>query len=349
MVRGGVAASLAIWLGAGVAQAQAAPQRIKLRYSAPAECPDDLELVQAVEEFLGQSLRDAREQDLAIDVRAQGDAKSGYSAKVSFVGAQGTQERYADHPECSKLTEAAALMIAIAIDPERMKARQRGEAKTDAAPAVTPVNATTPVAPISAEPAALQIAPTPVSPDRDASSVAPSERSDGPPATLALLALTGSGSLPSVAPGVGADFAVRLGPLEVGVGGRYWISRDATVPTAPASSIEVSLITGGLRLCGVPTFGHWSLPLCLRGDLGDMEGTGQDIPNARTRHALFAALGGGLALSYTRHRLVPVAGLDLHWAPARPRFGALRDREEVVAFRPDAWGLSGFVGLAYQL
>lgn len=339
---------LAIWLGAGLAQAQTMPQRIKLRYSAPAECPDDLELVQAVEEFLGQSLREAREQNLAIEVRAQGNAERGYSAKVSFVGTQGTQERYVDHPDCGKLTEAAALMIAIAIDPERVKARQRNEAKIDSAPTVAPVSTPTAEAPVSpaALPAVAMPAPTP---NRDSSPPAPRKTADGPRTSIAVLALTSVGTLPSVAPGVGADLAVRFGPLELGVEGRYWAARDATVPQTSRSSIEVSLITGGLRMCGVPVFEQWSLPLCLHGDLGDMEGTGQDIDNARTRHALFGGLAGSVALSYTRHRLVPLAGLELHWATARPRFGVLRDEEQVEAFRPNEWGVSGFVGLAYQL
>jgi hypothetical protein len=346
-VRGGAVGLLAVWLLAGPSHAQAAAQRVKLRYSAPAECPDDLELVQAVEEFLGQSLREAREQALAIEVRAQGDRASGYSAKLTFVGAQGTQERFADHPDCGKLTEAAALMVAIAIDPERVKARQRAETKPDEAVA--------PSAPANPEPA------PPPAPSRPESEAAPTrdrgaeplepprDGGPGPEPSVTLLVLTNHGALPNVAPGVGADFSARLGAFEAGVGGRYWVSRDASVPNASTSSIEVSLVTGGLRLCGVPERGYWSIPVCARGDLGDMEGTGQRVDNARTRHALFATVGGSLALSYTRHRLVPLAGLELHWTLARPRFGVLREGRAVEAFRPDEWGVGGFVGLSYRL
>src|SRR6188768_2639738 len=135
-IRSGVAVGFAIAaLGSGVAQAEPG-QRVKLRYAAPQECPDDLELVQAVEGFLGQSLRDARKQSLTIDARVQGDPRQGYSAKLSFESNEGSQVRYIDHADCSKLVEAAALMTAIAIDPERVKLRQQAE--LDAPPNATP-------------------------------------------------------------------------------------------------------------------------------------------------------------------------------------------------------------------
>ena len=155
--------------------------------------------------------------------------------------------------------------------------------------------------------------------------------------------------LPSVTPGVGGELALRLGMFEAALGGRYWLPRSAKVPDAPGSAVEISLMTAGLRLCGVPAFGDWSLPLCARADLGNMQGEGLDVNHPRTRDALFAALGGSVMLSYTRHRLVPLAGLDLAWLASRPRFGVRRAGQEIQAFRPDTWGLGGFVGLAYRL
>jgi len=290
------------------------------------------------------------EQALAIDVRVQGDMASGYSAKLWVKGAQGQQERFLDHPDCDKLTEAAALLVAIAIDPERVKSRQQGEPEAEPRPgeAVVPAQAEA-GAPHTAGLALPAVEPSAVPNRVTDSRPAPSSRAGSARMSLVLVGLTSSGLLPSAAPGVGSELAVRLGPFEAALGGRYWISRSAAVPDAQGAAVDLSLVTAGLRLCGVPAFGDWALPLCARADLGNMQGAGQDVNNARTRDALFAAVGGSIALSYTRHRLVPLAGLDLTWAASRPRFGVLRAGQEVQAFRPDAWGLGGFVGLAYRL
>ncbi|HEY1536837.1 MAG TPA: hypothetical protein VGF76_22600, partial [Polyangiaceae bacterium] len=110
---------------AGVAAAEATPARVSLHWTAPDECPDDAQLVHQIEALLGQSLLEAGEQTLTVRATAQGDAGRGYAAKVSFTGAQGTEERYLEHPSCENLVQALALVIALAIDPERVRATQR--------------------------------------------------------------------------------------------------------------------------------------------------------------------------------------------------------------------------------
>lgn len=130
-----------------VAHAADAPSRVSLRWNAPDDCPDDAALVQAVEGVLGQPLTASREQQLAISVNVLGGS-GGYSAKLSFKGPQGSQERFLEHPECGKLTEAVALLVALAIDPERVKARQPQVGPTPEAAPTKPE----PVAPERNEP-----------------------------------------------------------------------------------------------------------------------------------------------------------------------------------------------------
>jgi len=346
-IRGGVAVGFAIAsLASGAAQAEPT-QRVKLRYAAPQECPDDLELVEAVERFLGQSLRDTREQALTIDARVQGDPRQGYSAKLTFDGSEGSQVRFIDHTDCSKLVEAAALMTAIAIDPKRVELRQRGElvappqaaANTESAVPSPPQALTTPG--VLAEPRADK-PPKPSSPGSNTKGGSLRPR-------VALLALATGGILPSVAPGLGAELSFRYRWLELGVDGRYWAARNQTVAAAPASSIDISLAAAGVRLCGVPTSGSWSLLLCAGGQLGDMQGVGQGVDNARTRHDGFAALNGGVAVAYSRERLMPIAGVDLYGALARPQFGVQLNGRETLVFRTRPWGMGGFVGLVYRM
>jgi hypothetical protein len=347
-IRGGLAMTLVVIpLGAGGAHAET-PQRVRLRYAAPTECPDDLELVQAVEGFLGQSLRDAREQSLTIDARVQGDPRAGYSAKLAFEGPEGSVVRFVDHVNCAKLIEAAALMVAIAIDPERVRQRHQAD---DGAPSKA--------AEPDPERVAVSAKPAPPSPEvaavaragKQATLIPPLGATAGPALRpqVALLALANGGMLPSVAPGLGAEMSFRYHWAEVGIGGRLWAARSETVPAARASSIDLSLTAAIIRLCGVPSTGRWSLPLCVGGHLGDMQGTGQQVDHARTRHGTFAAVSGGATLAYSAGRFVPLVGVDLYAIVARPQFGVELNGQETPVFQSRPWGLGGFVGLAYKL
>src|SRR5262245_11553790 len=119
-----VSLALGVWLVIGRASADDAPTTVQLRWNAPEECPDDLALLRAVEGFLGRPLEAKRDRALSVNVKVQGDPERGYAAKLSFTDAAGVTERVLDHPECGKLVEGVALLIALTIDPDGVKARQ---------------------------------------------------------------------------------------------------------------------------------------------------------------------------------------------------------------------------------
>ncbi len=302
-------------------------------------------MLREVEGFLGESLDRAAEQPLGVDARVQGDSSHGYAAKLSFASARGSTERALEHPECAKLTEAVALLIALAIDPERVRAHQEAGAvessSLEAEP--TPPEKSPPPRQEPAQPPVTTLDQGP-SPPAYRPAVDASVR-----ASVAILGLVGGGMLPSAAPGIGPELALRFGHFEAAAVGRFWATRSAAVPGTPDASLELSLFTGGLRLCGVPTHGPWSLPACARADVGRMTGDGQHVDNQRTGRDWFAGVGGSLAVAYTLGRFSPIAGADLLATTARPRFGVLRVGQEVQAFRPQPWQLSGFIGLAYSL
>jgi hypothetical protein len=80
-----------------------------------------------------------------------------------------------------------------------------------------------------------------------------------------------------------------------------------------------------------------------------MVGHGEGVDNARPRHDAYAALGGSASTAYSIGRLSPLAGVEALGLGVRPRFGVLRDGREQEVFRPRAWQITGFVGLAYAL
>lgn len=316
-----------------VSHAADAPPRVSMRWNAPDDCPDDAALMQAVEGLLGQALM-SQEQQLAISINVLGGS-GGYSAKLSFKGPQGSLDRFLEHPDCSKLAEAVALLTALAIDPERVSAHQAQAGSTEQGPQpdlVTPK----PVAPEPSEPP-----PTPPPAPRNAPREASPRLAAQDPAysvTLGAAGIVGVGSLPSATPGVSVDLALRRQRFRAAVIGRYWLTSSAQVSGLRTNSIELSLATAGLRACVLPFLGDVSLLACAGADVGGMTGSGEGVDNARTRRDLFAAAEGSLALSYTRSRLAPFAGVGGSVSLVRPRFGISRDRTPEETFRPSQAG-----------
>jgi hypothetical protein len=341
MIRGSASmAVVAAFLTTETAQAADAPERVSLRWNAPETCPDDAQLVRAVEGFLGQPLVESREQQLSISVTVQ-VGPGGFSAKLSFKSPAGTQERFLEHPECGKLTEGVALLAALAIDPERVQAR-RASAETGAsepAPEPAPASPKSAVPPEPPKtPAPLVVCPAPVK--------TPPPTSRG---TLSAAVFLGIGTLPGATPGVATEAGWRVRRFRAALLGRYWSSSSADVASAAPRSIELSLATVGLRACVLPVVGAWSWLACAGADLGDMAGSGQGVDNARTQHAVFGAAEASFSLAYTRYELAPFIGLGASLALARPRFGVARNGGSDEAFRPGPLGGLVNLGLVFGL
>jgi hypothetical protein len=342
MIRGAVSMVVVVAsLATAGAQAADAPERVSLRWNAPDTCPDDAQLVRAVEGFLGQPLVESREQQLSVSVNVQA-GPGGFAAKLSFKSPGGTQERFLEHPECSKLTEGVALLAALAIDPERVKARQASVDTTGTSePPPDPASASPrPEAPVvpSTPPTPVVVCPAP--------STTPTKVSRG---TLSAAVFMGIGTLPGATPGVATEAGWRVRRFRAAVLGRYWLSSSADVVSTAPRSIELSLATVGLRACVLPVVGAWSWLACAGADLGDMAGSGQGVDNARTQHALFGAAEASFSLAYTRYELAPFIGLGASLSLARPRFGVVRNGGPDETFRPSLVGGLVNFGLVYGL
>jgi len=286
----------------GRAAAQAAPAKVSLRWVAPDECPDDAQLVHQVESLLGESLLDAGEQALSVRASAQGNPDKGYAAKVSFTGAQGTEERYLEHPSCENLVQALALVIALAIDPERVRATQQ-----------------TRDAPVVAEPPAPSAPPEPATPAAvrrgEPSLALPPNVDRGSAlrgARFALHGAAGAGPLPQLGAGLEATLGWHRQSFRAQLVGRYWVPREKAVNNA-AVSLDLALNTLGARACWQTLSGAWQAAACAGGDLGDMSasGSGLGLQSPRTPHALYGDLAGGLELAYTGSRLMPEGGVGV--------------------------------------
>jgi len=336
-----------VWGVAGAALAQGSPTQVTLRWSAPDECPDDARLVHQIETLLGQSLLETKGQGLGVRVSAQGNPERGYAGKISFSSARGNEERFLEHPHCEKLVEAMALVIALAIDPERVRTTQSArEAGTSLA---VPAVESAPSLPERPEP----MPPSPVAPSR-----IPEPNRDGVPSPVgrplrglrvALHGLAGAGALPGFGGGVQAAIGWQSPRFRVEALGRYWAPRNKTIAIAPAARVEVELSTLGARACWLLPASAWRFSACGGADLGSERGTGVGVQNPRSRDALYSQLSGGFQVAYARSQLVPEAGLEVSGALLRPGFGISQDGFEIEVFRPASWAFSAFLGFSFEL
>jgi hypothetical protein len=316
----------------------AVPKHVSLRWNAPDTCPDDAALVGAVAGLLGQPLSETREQDLAVSVNVQGGADL-FSAKLVFTSPQGAQERFLDHPDCSKLMEAVAMLAALAIDPERVRARQAAaEAEKSAPPVETPPAPEIKPAPALATQACPAAAPVAALPPKK-----PTRR-----VALAVAGFAGVGVLPGFQPGLAAELGASFERFHVGVLGRYWLPGTSDIRGGPLS-IELALASAGVQGCFVPQRADWSVLGCLGLQAGDMSGSGQGLNHAHTRHAFFGALEVNALVSYARLEPAPFVGIGLSWALARPAFGATLEGVETETFRSAEAAVLAQLGLSYGL
>jgi hypothetical protein len=320
----------------GMASAQTQP-RVTVRWNAPDSCPDDAALLGAVENLLGRRLADAGAQELAVSIHVHGEPGA-FSAKLVLTGARGAEERFLEHPECAKLVDAVALVTALAIDPDAVRARQ-SQLEQGLPPPSAPPAASTPAAP-RAPPSAP--APPPASP-------APSAGRPANAVAMGVQGLLGAGVLPGVKPAFGAELGLRHRWFVAQASARFWGSGSAEVTNAAPASVVLQLVSWGVRGCGVVPLEAWRLRPCLGADFGALSGIGENVSNARARHDLLPTLEASLAVAYAGFQPTPLAGLALAVPVSRPTFGVLEDGVAREAFQPAPVALIGFLGLAYGL
>ena len=329
------------------AAAEPAANRVLLRWAAPDECPDDVRLVHDVEALLGQRLPDAGEQppSLTVHVNVQGSPVRGYAAKLSFASSRGDEDRYLEHPSCEQLLRAAALVVALAIDPERVHAvQQRAHEAEQAALAQQPLPGpvTAPAATALVEPLVARAT------RRDVPAPVPAARDPLRGARLGWHGVVGTGSLPRWGIGFEAALGWHRGNFRTEVLGRFWLPREMRVRDS-AATLQLGLATLGARACWLPLRGAWQLAACAGADVGDLRGEGIGVENQTTRHARYSDVGAGVQFAYLRSQLAPEAGLEFLGALERPEFGIHRNGDPVRVFQPEGWALSASFGLAFEL
>jgi len=317
--------------------AEAPSDPFALTWQAPSSCPERSELTRQIETFLGQSLEVRRMQQLKIDAVVHEDASAGFVATVSVTTPTASYERRLDHQDCARLTEAAALVIALAIDPERVRAQQAEAAPTKEADAAV-------AAPVAPAPSAPEAQPT-VEPSAAASVPVPAAAPDPVLIDAGVRGLIDVGTLPRAGFGVGAMFGVGFGNFRLELSGAYWLPVEESVPGHAPAKVEIQLATGSLLGCGVWRRGAWNLAACAGAEAGDYWGSGVNLEDPITQHQLWSAVVADLRLSLALTPVLRVVGgLEPGLALTRPRFGVTQGDDTLQVAQPGPVFLRTYLG-----
>lgn len=274
-----LALALSLALRAAIAAGEPAgePAGLELSWDAPPHCPDRATLLAAIDATLGEVEGERR--PLRVHGRVHADPRAGFVVRLELDdGRASTRELRGT--SCEELTDAAALVIAMTIDPRLLESLQEPPAVPE-----PEVPGAEPSGPESSEPGSSEGTPAEGREgepgDGGASDASSAEggaaRAPGdPPASEApstrersslrflgrAQAGIGGGPLPGAAAVLG---------LVAGLGGRgwraelsasYWTPRTRASVANPAVGVRAQLWALGVHGCGEPRRRRLSFPLC---------------------------------------------------------------------------------------
>lgn len=338
------AVQLGLTLTLALVTAEAAPDtaaELSLTWSAPPACPSEADARAAIERLAAVHV--ARTSATATaELRAEG---SGFALVLAVGNAAGSTRRTLHDESCLALTDAAALVIAVAMDAQAVArtvapvtrpaqptvARPRRRAAPTPPPA--PARVVEPPADTPSPPAAVPSNGTPT-PSTDAAPARPSAR--GFVVVGAGIAVSAA-QVPEVRPAPELWFGVVGGGFSLAAVGRY-LPRSVRNVAGQDAGVEIHGGDVDLLGCFAPASRPHSFELCTGVTASTLRGRGVQVPTRSTRHDLAVYVPVSAAWTYTRARWRVALGIQALIGVRRPAFNL--DGREV-------WRQSGGAGLAF--
>lgn len=261
------------------------PAAVELRWDAPPQCPDAATVAARVAEYTAGAEPEA---PLVIDAKVE---PIGARWRLSLVVVRGEtrEERELEDAACEGLAESAAVLVAIAIAPERMRdTRLDDTPRIDEPPRVIEAPPPQPEPP----PSAAMPAPTPAPTPRRREPLHVSLRASGG-ASLGWLPLGGD---------VALAVAMYWRWLRLEIVGAYGPRRPVRFDDLRFAGADVSGWAIGARACGVLHPTRWlDLPLCGGIEAGQIIGVPVRLVAGREGRPAWAAGVIAPALRFVVH------------------------------------------------
>jgi hypothetical protein len=306
---------------------------LDLAWTAPAGCPDQAHVVAHVQELVGKR-RPSQHPLKARGRLTTSNVGPRYRLEL-FIGSDERSTRTMSGDDCSRLADAAALILALDIDPE----------------ALTRVPEPEPSPPLAVMPPAPQPSPppkpavgAPASPPAPRPSLAPRVRRDSVDAVLGGRAVLDSGSLPRTTLGLGAAAEITRGPLalDVSVVG-YKSQFTVDGPRNGVGGAYVALVAFAAHGCwgGAGRTVDWRG--CVGGELGRESTRGVSIARPESSASLWSAVSALLRARVWPERVVsPALGVALVHPVTAPKVGI---QGFGTVFEPSALLVRFFLGI----
>lgn len=292
-------ASLTFALAFSPLNASASEPVISLDYEAPSECPGAEDVRRSLARLLGDATE--RGAPLAVKGRIEGRPGGRYHLRLSMQRAQAPAVRDFDASSCETLAETAALLIALAHDPDAVERLRAAPPPADPGP-VPPTNPAPP-APVSAPPVPTAPAPPMTHGGPVAFRASPRPEVVDEPSIFGVELragpVAGAADLPEVHGGMTVGAALRVeeytfeGAFELALGS------VGTLDDRPAAGADFTLFTGIVRGCrSLYPFvdrpwprpqGGVELGACAGIELGEMAGEGFGVSRPTRGAAFWAA------------------------------------------------------------
>jgi hypothetical protein len=303
-------------------------------WKAPPECPNDLHVLARIEALLGARVSDLELVPLAARGRIARTTPTTYELVLETFQGEQRFIRTMKAGSCKELSDAGALVVALAIDPTLSERRANTNAQGAAPNPATASHrdSTPPKAPTMASPTPYKPPPQKVA-RAAAPSVPRPERARR--FLIGARAVLDFGSVADVAAGPGIGVAVQWRALEASLDGVWLPTRRTFV--VPGKGGDITLAAASLRGCYRPFSGALQALGCAWFELGSLDGDGVGTLVRTHRSGLWAAPGASLT---GRARLGRVALLSLGagaLAPIQPidftlnNVGLVRSVPPVVA------------------
>lgn len=320
-----------------------APARFEsvFEWRAPPGCPRAVQVRRSIErrlghEWTGESLRARGEVEAAAD-------GYGYTLRLDTERDGLVDSRTMHAAGCDALADAAALVVALSVDPVEVARRIAADRVDEPSP--IPVR---PAEPVEVE---VEVEDRPTPPTGPVASMVPAADGPAEPERARTLRVLGwlalgpeVGALPGPTGAATLGLALHWPRLRIELGG------IATVPRVRSTGLgDVRVLLGGLdvRACGVLPQGlRVSVMLCGVIEAGVLRGDGRRAPRARTAVAPTVGLGPGVGLRVPVARRIALRGqVELVAAALRPRFEVRDPGDPQTIFVPSAVSGRAFLGV----
>jgi hypothetical protein len=288
-------------LCADPALGQTAGSAVELDWDAPAECPNGPSVTAEVERILAGS--PGRSSRLRVQGTVSRTPQDKWHVELSLRGTELEAKRGLEGPNCAAVAEAAALVIALAINPEVERPTPPPKPETTQESRATP-----PQMPTFAGPA------------------------------ISIGATGDSGTVPDGTVGLEGNFGWTLGNVHTELSGTYFLERRGTL--AERDDVGATFRLGDMSLRGCYQFARDRLAFgpCVDVGLQWTRAQGFGPIASRTVSGVTPAIGGAMGAEWLISRyFVPYARLGGVVPLARPEFAVQGmgyvHRAAVVAFR----------------